>query len=72
MVRPRAQLTVVSVAGEVVTLAIVSVHSLVSVVTGVTFALATNTIASVITQGGGCVVWPTPGLKVATEGKVLR
>jgi len=72
VVRAGAELTVVSVAGEVVTLAVVSVHPLVAVISRVALALPADTVAPVVTEGGGRVVRPTPGLQVATEGEVLR
>ena len=71
MVRPGAQLTVVSVAGEVVTFAVVSVDPLVHVISRVTFALATDAVSSVVTEGGGGVVRSAARLQVPTEGKVL-
>ena len=72
MVRTGAEQTIVPVTAEVVTLAVVTVHSLIRVVTGVALTLATNTVSSVVTQGGGGVVRPTASLQVATEGKILR
>ena len=51
MVRPGAQLPVMSVTAEVVTLAKLAAHHLVRVIPRQTLALAADTVTSIVTQG---------------------
>jgi len=71
VVRTGAELAIVTITAEVVTLAIVTGHDLVSVVTRITLALATDAVSAIVTQGRGCVVWSTSGLQVSAEGQIL-